>query len=185
MMIEKQAIALKHEILSALNDALNDPIFDPALANFIRTSCVVSGGISASVYHKEKINDIDLYCKTQEDLDKLNELRQIHAKKFNAMVKDINPNYNGVIVNGKLITSNAITLYNDLQLITMMNATQIESSFDYLHCRPYYDISENKYYISQKQLNVISNKKLIVNNQHSTPAKHREEKFLKRGWTIG
>jgi hypothetical protein len=100
-------------------------------------------------------------------------------------VKDINPNYNGVIVNGKLITSNAITLYNDLQLITMMNATQIESTFDYLHCRPYYDISENKYYISQKQLNVISNKKLIVNNQHSTPAKHREEKFLKRGWTIG
>ena len=83
-MIEKQAIALKHEILSALNNALNDPIFDPALANFIRTSCVVSGGISASVYHKEKINDIDLYCKTQEDLDKL----KAYAKaQFNTIVE--------------------------------------------------------------------------------------------------
>lgn len=183
---KEDILRMKEGIRLKLNTALNDPIFEPSIAKFIIQNCVVSGGISASVYHNETINDVDVYLKSNEQLVAFNKLKDLMGKRFLNVVKDVNKNYSSTntTVNGKVITSNAITFYNDIQVVTLIDATSIPSTFDFLHCRPVYDISEDKYYISPAQLASIKQKALVRNLPMQTTQIWRVDKFLQRGWVL-
>lgn len=169
--------SVKVKLSSALRAKLLDPMITNEMHDLILHNCVLSGGATASVILKEKINDFDLYFKNKEAMDKFKKLLEFKGNQ--AMVKDAEVKYGG----HKLITIHATTLFNDLQVITMMLSEDRNKNFDFVHCRPYYDIDEDKFYISFKEYECILNKKLIVNSPESLTDK-RIAKFKERGWTL-
>lgn len=150
----------------------------------------ISGGISASVYHNETVKDIDMWCncaledfKTQSHaIDAL----FIDSKgMFHDLVKDINPSYMVGEVNGKLITANAITLYEDFQIIRLSNIDDARKTFDFVHCQPVYSLARDTFRITQQQFDAIKNKKLIEANPVTNKIQtNRIEKFKSRGWSF-
>ena len=178
---EKQDVMqIKHMIRTKVLQKLNDPMYDANFVEFIMKNCVVSGGCSASIFHSQEPNDYDLYFKSQEALDELKIF--LDKTRTRNLVKDVNPNYLNTIVAGKLITAQAVTLFNDIQLITMGTIDMIDT-FDFIHCKPFYDLSENKYYISKKQYSAIKEKTLIINSSTNKPVEAwRLHKYKERGW---
>jgi hypothetical protein len=85
---------------------------------------------------------------------------------------------------GKCITENAMTLKNDIQLITTHNGTpdEIRETFDFVHCKPYYHFGKDQLFISKEQYDLCYNKKLKVNNMKAQTT-WRQSKFEQRGYT--
>lgn len=173
-------IDLKAKIRQGILGKLSDPLYDDSFVKFIKENCVVSGGCSASWYYNQEPNDYDLYFKSAEALDQFN--RYMDKTRQRNLVKDVNPNYMSTIVAGKLITSQATTLFNDVQIITMGTIDMIDD-FDFIHCKPYLDLSADKYYISKKQFDAIKTKRLIINKTAKQEVKpYRIDKYESRGW---
>ena len=154
----------------------------PELRKFLKEHAILSGGAISSLYHREHPKDWDLY------LDDDNSIRlfkdYINAdEEIQHQVKDINPKYMvDTEVEGKMITSNAVTLRNDLQVITMATKS-FRDTFDYIHCMPWYDIKNDTLYMSAQQYNAIKAKKLILNPKALTaPTVYRKQKYKERGW---
>lgn len=153
----------------------------PGVLGQIIKKGIVTGGMSASLFHKEKPKDWDIYLTRQEEIDAFNECIKNSVSATN-LVEDTNPKY-GVetLMNGKLVTAQATTFKNGLQVITMASAIARET-FDYVHCMPYYDIETDIYTISRRQYDSIMTKTLVHNPRSSQPATYRRDKFIKRGW---
>jgi hypothetical protein len=148
---------------------------------YVHLNGIVTGGISASLFHNEEINDIDIYLSDQNAIDTFKEW--VMQEKNLEQVEDINPKYMvQTDIEGKLITANAVTFKNKIQIITCATKDS-RKYFDFVHCMPYYDIATKTYFISKKQYNSIVNKKLVVNDFASMPKTWRWEKFKERGWT--
>jgi hypothetical protein len=142
----------------------------------------VSGGVFASLLQGEKPNDIDVYF-TEEDA--MNKLTNIIKKNHWDYIKSVSENYREYIgIDGKLITENAITLIDDVQLITKTYGTpeEIRKTFDFVHCTPYYSLADDKLYISRQQYDAIIKYELI-NVSPIAPVPRRVDKFVKRGYT--
>lgn len=162
-------------------NALQDPLLPDDLVELIKEKGIVSGGISASVFHNEHPNDYDIYFK---DIDSVREFAKIMTRRniVKNIVKDVDPRYHVLTeVNGKLVTSRATTLFNNLQIITMGTCEMIRD-FDFIHCKPYLDLKENRYFISPKEYKSIEHKVLIRNKTTTPIDKKRIEKFKDRGW---
>jgi len=173
--------ATKAHIKQLVVSSINDPMIPNEIAALLMQSCVVSGGITASVLNNESINDIDLYFKSRAAMDKFKEL--MTPRVIKSIVKDVDPTYMNGTVAGKMVTSNAYTLLNDLQVI-ILDTSEAVRYFDFIHCQPYFDISNDKYYISKRQYECITSKKLVYNpNRLLKDTPKRIEKFKARGWT--
>ena len=171
----------KLRILRIVHSALQDPLMPNELVELIREEGVVSGGISASVFHNTHPNDYDIYFKTDEAVRKFAQI-MLKRNMVKTIVKDVDPRYHVLTqVNGKLVTSRATTLYNDLQIITMGTSDMIKE-FDFIHCKPYLDLKTNTYYISPSEYKSIENKVLVRNKTAAMIDKKRIEKFKERGW---
>jgi hypothetical protein len=155
-----------------------------ALEDMIRSKFVVSGGISASIFTRTPIKDIDLYYRESVVVDDLNkELHGLFAEggMFAHFVKEINPEYNVGVVAGKLITVNAITLKNGMQIIKLAGIKECQEIFDFKHCLPVYDLKDKIYKISRNSFDALTNKKLMIHHNSATKP-HRVDKFRQRGW---
>lgn len=176
-----EVLKLKQSVRDGVIAKLQDPLYDIKFYNFIFDNCVVAGGCSVSMYHGEAPKDYDLYFKSAEALKELDSY--LNKGRIN-LVKDVNPNYMSTTVSGKLITNHAITLFNDVQLITMGTKDMIDG-FDFIHCKPLYDLSSGLYYISKNQFKSIKRKELISNpNSNQKIQRYRLHKFKERGWNI-
>lgn len=148
---------------------------------------IVTGGISASYFHNEKENDIDVYLSEPAAILALKQLIAIKEPQIMGAIQDINDKYNAleVEVAGKLVTPQAVTFKSGIQIITM-DTVDARSKFDFEHCKPYYDIATDKYFISRTQYDSITNKKLVLNmtGDGVSPDSKRLEKFVDRGWTL-
>lgn len=155
-----------------------------SLEQMIREKFVVSGGISASIFTSTAIKDIDLYYRETVVVNDLNEqMNRLFDEDglYHHFVKEVNPAYNVGTVNGKLITVNAITLKNNMQLIKLAGIKECQEIFDFKHCLPIYDIKNNIYKISRNSFDALSTKKLMMHHNSATKP-HRVEKFRARGW---
>lgn len=171
---------LKHQIDKYLGIKLSK--MDASLAEMIHWNCVVSGGCFASFIKAEEPNDIDLWAKTAEGMSLLESKLKLLYKESKIEDKtDQAQKYMDVFVDGKIVSSNAITMDNGLQFVTMNTYDDARKSFDYVHCLPYYDISTGKFYISKKQMQCLDDKILVVNNPLTCTEK-RKKKFIDRGW---
>jgi hypothetical protein len=153
--------------------------FPTEIARLLRKS-VLTGGVSASLFHNEEPNDWDIYLLDNADILEFERL----VPSIIDSVEDVNPKYFvDTKVEGKLVTARATTFKNGVQIITMNTASNREA-FDYIHCMPYFDLSKMLYHISRNQYNSIKNKILVKNPAGVIPVTHRTQKFIDRGWKL-
>ena len=97
--------------------------------------------------------------------------------------KNFDPIYNPVI-----FTPNAVTLTNDIQLVTRFCGTpeEIHESFDMEHCTCYWDASTDRLVLPPKALKSILTKELRIRDTAPQPISTlvRINKMLGRGYTI-
>jgi hypothetical protein len=147
-------------------------------------SYFLTGGAIGSLLRSEPPNDWDIYFFDAAYANTIFNLYE-NDPSYQKEVAVLDEKYRNIPGKdgGKLITENATTLQNGLQLIRKHygEPKNVRTTFDFVHCMPYYDSRDRKLYISQEQFELNVNKKLKSNNPMFQ--KHREEKFLKRGWT--
>ena len=171
---------LKELLRSAILNKFSQ--LDPELHKFLFEEAILTGGAIPSLWTHHPINDWDLYLSDEAAINSFK--TYITADKhFQKQVKDINPKCMiDTEVEGKMITSNAVTMHNNVQVITMATKS-FRDTFDYIHCMPWYDIKNDKLYISPQQLNAIKAKKLIINPKaKNPPTTYRRQKYIERGW---
>jgi hypothetical protein len=146
----------------------------------LKAGTFISGGAIVSLLLDEPVNDFDVYFTDNNSMKYFNSL--VNNSVTN-LVKEINAEYHGAKINGLMITSNAITLKNNFQLITKTcgEPKDVTSTFDYEHCRAYYIPAEDKLFISPLTYNCIMNRKLVIHNKEALH--NREQKFIDRGWS--
>jgi hypothetical protein len=141
----------------------------------------LSGGAIASLLQNESPNDWDMYFKIDIGFENFKSyMLNNHAD----MIKDVDERYRAVIgINGKMITSHAITMNDGISFIIMQYGSPktVKETFDYVHATPHYDLAESKLYISAEQYGACVNKKLVVNNLSQVNIA-RNKKFLDRGY---
>lgn len=150
------------------------------------TDFFVSGGCTASILQGETPKDFDVYFRTRDLCDQVVELYQTDSYKNEVAVYDEKyrdvPNH----PSGLLITENAMTLKNGIQVIFKHygDPASVRTTFDFKHCLPYYDSKNDKMYISKEQYDCCVNKTL-VNNGGNMPSQFRIDKFTRRGYRYG
>ena len=147
------------------------------LRSHLISNCIVTGGCSASAFYNQEPNDWDLLFK--DEISASSFKHYISSHEEDVMEAGM---YTGVQFTGKLITANAITLKNKVQVIDWKWQ---RNNFDFIHCMPWYDLEKDKYYIAKEQYDAIKNKELIVGDPNTfKPNKRRLSKWLDRGFTI-
>lgn len=171
-------LRLKSELTAQFSIKMS-AISDDSFKAQVRENCIITGGAIASCFHREKINDFDLYAKDQASLNTLKiyilELMKADIKEMKAY--DVNSTA------GYMITDNTVTLKGDLQFVYLDIADKCRLKFDFIHCMPWFDIKTQKLYISKDQYDAIADKRLLVNPLGNVKFR-RIEKYIKRGWTI-
>ena len=144
----------------------------------------VSGGCIGSLLRGEEPNDYDVYFYEKEYADSILRLFK-DDPSFQNEVAQIDEKYREVsnLPDGRMITENAITLKNKIQLITKHygEPAVIRATFDFIHCMPYYDRFTDKLNISKEQYDLNMQKKMKLNK--GVYQTYRQEKFLIRGWS--
>lgn len=85
-----------------------------------------------------------------------------------------------------MITSNSISLSNDIQIVTRFigNASEIHNNFDFVHCTNYYSEKEGLV-LNQPALEAIISRSLVyVGSLYPICSIFRIRKFIERGWSI-
>lgn len=150
------------------------------LGKFLREKAILTGGAISSLMLHETPKDYDLYL--EDKIDILFFKQYVNGMDRN-LIQDANEKYVEVLIEGKLVTANATTFKNSLQVITLATADS-RNTFDFVHCMPWYKISDHKLHISKRQYNAILNKQLIKNEHlNAFPLSHKRiEKYTAKGW---
>lgn len=85
------------------------------------------------------------------------------------------------------ISSNAITLSNDIQIVVRFygEPNEIHDTYDFIHTKAYYDIKEGKVVIPNEVYEHVINKTLnYTGSKYPVCSIFRVRKFLERGWKI-
>lgn len=140
----------------------------------------VSGGCIASLLQGTNPKDIDIWCRSE---DIMAQTIKWYEKIQPHRIALADSKYREISIGQKLITENAVTLSDGIQLIRRQSGSvkDIIDTFDYVHCKPYYDLMDDKLYISKEQYDLCTKKKLKVNNPLAVK-QYRTEKFLSRGY---
>lgn len=147
-------------------------------------SYFVSGGCIASLIQGEQPKDYDIYFFSEDIAAPIINLYK-NDPSYQNEVAVYDEKYRDVITADKrLITENAITLKNGLQLITKHygEPDDVRNTFDFIHCKPYYDSRNNQLYISPDQFYCCKNKILKTTKDYVDP--NRMNKFQKRGYLV-
>jgi hypothetical protein len=175
-----EAKILKAKVRSAVEKKALD-IHD-VLRILLMNDCILSGSCISSVYHNEEPNDFDFWMKPIPFL-KAENIRNNIVESYSSDILDISEKYGDGMNSWPCVTANAITFKNKFQLITLADILIARESFDFLHCMPYYDLKNDKFYISKSQFEAIRDKKLKIANPAVSPTQRRYQKFIDRGWT--
>jgi hypothetical protein len=143
---------------------------------------ILTGGCFASLLLGEEVHDWDVYLKDFITSQALERFVMSDTPTLNE-VAGVTPGYmTEVKVRGKLVTPNATTFKNGLQVITMTGKEHRET-FDFVHCMPYFDMATQQLFISRQQYDAIKTKTLIKNPNHLKNLNpQRVDKFMERGW---
>lgn len=182
----KHVQTVKQTLIDTLyDDYLNLKIapFSTSHNNFFagiqKTDLFLSGGAIASLLQGEDPKDYDIYSR----ISLTGEFREKLLSAHNDDIADVDEKYASLEMNGKVVTSRAISMKSRVQYILMHSGTpaQVKATFDFVHCTPHFSFIDNKLYISKKQYDACVNKKLIVNNPDAVTDK-RIQKFKDRGY---
>jgi ornithine carbamoyltransferase len=151
--------------------------------NFTR-SYFVTGGCIGSLLRNETPKDYDIYFFAKFKADAVINL-YTNDKSYMDQVAVAEDEYRNIKIGEMVITENATTLKNGLQLITKNygEPQDIRKTFDFIHCLPYYDPRDDKLYISREQYDLNMNKKIKANIHPELIAVWRVAKYQERGFT--
>jgi hypothetical protein len=178
----KRIVNVKYQLQDLLFAKMGH--LDSRVQVLVKMYGIVTGGASASLFHGKEPNDYDIFFKNEHARDEFQKL--LKEDSIIKDVADVDPKYGvEVLVNGKLVTSHAVTFKNGIQIVTM-DTSNARETFDYVHTMPWYDCDERKYYISHAQYKSIIDKKLVKNLHPKSygVTEKRMKKFIDRGWTI-
>jgi hypothetical protein len=176
------ATKLKQDIRDKVSQAGE---INGVLSLLLMSDCILSGSCISSIYHGEEPKDYDFWLKPTPFL-KVEAIRQNIIENYSADILDISENYGGAGAKGApypCVTANAITFKNKFQLITLADYYTARKDFDLVHCMPYFDFADDKFFISEQQFRIIQQKKLVPQNPGRIIPVYRTEKFKNRGWT--
>ena len=176
---------VKQVISAHTKNMLSSRVFEKMSLSYIdlKNSVFLTGGAIASLLQNEAPKDWDWYFNNygaQQDIG-----TYLAGQDQQEYIKDVDEKYKEVLgINGKMITSNAITTITNDSFITMIfgEPDWVKATFDYVHTTPHYSPAQDLLFISPKQYYACTHKKLIVNNPASVRT-WRTEKFLSRGYT--
>lgn len=180
-----KAKALKWKIVDELKNKMGELPLE--LSRYILTECIFSGSAISSLYHSEKPKDYDFWIGNPRAIDFAKNNIIDNFKDYIAEYSTANysqlANTSVEPEPKKVITNNAITLKNGVQIIVIDSYKQCRKSFDFIHCMPYYDPQLDKFVISENQMNSIIKKELVRNETGKEPTQYRIDKFIGRGWS--
>jgi hypothetical protein len=144
----------------------------------------LSGGAIGSLLRGEIPKDWDFYFYDQ---DSAVTFKEHIEKNYDDEIKEVNINYmEHADNNGKMITANAITMKTDDSFIFTFagHPNDVRNHFDFVHCKPYYLLMQDKLFISREQYDACMNKKLIYNTDIKFIKEWRLQKFKNKGFTF-
>lgn len=154
--------------------------FPNHLETFLISNSILSGGAISSAFYVEEPKDFDIYLKDDSSIKAFKEV--CHSDKYKDLIEDADEKYMEVEMKGKLVTVNATTFKNGIQVITREDASS-RLEFDFIHCMPWLDLKTNLFYISREQYDCIANKQLVKNPKYKTNLSSRRiSKYTERGW---
>ncbi len=135
-----------------------------------------NGVASDSSYNSEdeQSNTIDVASETN--------ITDFGAFKKDSSTETSKPQYRPVY-----LSSNAITLSNQIQIVIRFygEPNEIHDNYDYVHCTNYWTSKDRKVVLNQMALESLLSKELFyVGSQYPITSIIRSRKFIKRGWNI-
>jgi len=185
-------------------------IDDEEIKDIIRNKSIITGGCIASMLLGEAINDYDIYFTDLESALKITQYfvkrdlgdrsppvsikditnikgkdeQRVFCKMRSGMMRALHKDRKFSV---RVLTSNAITLSDDVQLITRFAGSpdQIFENFDFVHCTNYYVSGTGEVVLRKEALHSLLAKRLIYHGSlYPIASIMRVRKFLDRGWTI-
>lgn len=198
-----------NNIICGVFDNFVNSIKDEGVRELVKENSVITGGSIASMLLDERVNDYDVYFT---DVETVLAVSEYYVKKFNkkhgysAMVVDeddvrgdrrisIFIKNTGYAKAGKKIkeyapaclTSNAITLEGDIQLIIRFygDPKEIHANYDFIHCTNYWSSAERNVFLNKAALEALITKELrYIGSRYPLASIIRSRKFIQRGWHI-
>lgn len=157
-----------------------------------RSLFYITGGAFASLLQNNSPNDIDIYCKDPQEIERLkSEILYHHQDDIANVPEDYKPSSSGTsftILKNKMVSDWAITMKSGISFITKTTGDPqtIHKTFDYIHCMPHYELFSGRLWISALKYYACKHKLLIYNpNYHfETKQNKREDKFIKQGYKL-
>lgn len=204
---------IKHQLWSTLHEWV-DSLGDKAMAEAVIDHCFIAGGaISSLVRGEPPVNDYDIYftdvtvCQWVVDLmvNHWNEApghagRRIEHYKVRPLGEEPDRGNLRENVNPKdpitpdtpkyapvCFTPNAITLNNQIQLITRFigEPDEIVKRFDFAHTQCYYRCFQDTLYMAPQALESMASHELIyTGSDYPLSSIIRTKKYIQRGWSI-
>lgn len=180
-------------------------IRDANMKEEIKNNCILTGGAIASMLLDEKVNDYDIYFTNKNSAVLA---AQYYVNTFNQSnstnlivddttdrIRITDGNDNVVSIScrrlttnygPKFISSNAVTLANDIQLVFRFYGPPeiIHSNYDFIHCTNYWLGETEELILKQEALQSLLTKELIyVGSKYPLCSMIRTRKFIKRGFS--
>lgn len=145
---------------------------------------IPSVGITAT---KEDIEDSDNDNDNDND-DNANQYDPENVEEIKTVLnKDNEPVVETPLYKPKFISSNAITLTDDIQVVIRFTGdiTEIHRNYDFTHCKCAFDYSNKNMFIHDDALECMLNKELrYTTSRYPLCSIMRIRKFIDRGWHI-
>ena len=152
-------------------------------------SFVIAGGVFASIFHKEKINDIDVFILGERHIINSEEWITPNYDAFSTLIRykegrwnvqfrlDEDDNYHNPHVYGTATHKESGIQYIMTDHLTRQDLLK---DFDFVHCTVSYH--EGKLNINRGAYDAIANKHLVPQNRKKKIKQWRQDKFIGRGW---
>lgn len=191
------------EIQKVIEDKFEDwknSISDPHIRTIVEENTIITGGCVASMIADERINDFDVYMRTEEAAFLLAKY-YCHTVPVPCYPEPGNDRITIILPHGKpvkkkkpqagynvaFISPLAITLTDKIQITVRFfgSPRKIHSNYDFVHCTGYWTSWDKKLVIHENVKNSVKKKKLIyVGSKYPIASFIRVKKFAGRGWGI-
>lgn len=196
---EVKRIILKETVITGgciasmlLNEPVND--YDVYIRN--RGACKILAEYYINKFNKDNGADVALVCKNKQikptvpssgvakETDMSFDLMTAEEASLETPteIEDEGEPYRPIF-----ITSNAITLANDVQIVVRFygKPQEIHKNFDFVHCTSYYDSQTSQLVLPPQALEALLTKELVyVGSKFPICSIIRTRKFIRRGYTI-
>ncbi len=196
---------IKHKIAGWLKT-----INDEDLRRDVKSHYILTGGAIASMLQGDLPNDYDIYFDDasvaarlakyylkqlvgehySDFADVIESEDRVEVKIFDKGVLDKFDAVEGAENKGRyrvsMITSNAITLTNEIQLVLRFvgDASQIHKNYDFVHATNYFSQNTDLVLHPAALESILSKELKYVGSLYPVCSLFRIKKFIKRGWNI-